>query len=186
MHCATLTPVSVLLVLVLVVKPSRGAWDSAASFVWRQVMRQTEELWSWGSNKRCEEYTDGKTKRGEKKKAMTSVRVAKQGKESYRKQWDVKQRVRWRSATHIGVRATSLVLAFSYVDKQIDTETWEPKQVIARCYWGLLMRISRLGFQLLMTCKSHGLLSLEQVFQNLLFVVCKESWKNREGSAMRL
>ena len=100
------------------------------------------------------------------------MRVAKQGKEeSCQKQRDMKtdmqvsrrnrERIEGDCGTHGGVRATSLVLAFSYDNKQIDTEEWEPRQVIADCYWGLLMRITGLGFQLLMTCESHSLLLLE-------------------------
>lgn len=112
----------------------------------------------------------GKQKEGgEIEKAATSVRVAKQGKEgSCQKQRDVKtdaqvsRRNRARNegdcAAHVGVRATSLVLALSYDNGQIDTEKWEPRQVLADCYWGLLMRITGLGFQLLRTCESHSLL----------------------------
>lgn len=97
------------------------------------------------------------------------MRVAKQGKEeSCQKQRDMKTDVQVSRrnsarnegdcATHVGESAASLGLAFSYNNKQIDTEKWEPRQVIADCYRGLLTRITGLGFELLMARNSHSLL----------------------------
>lgn len=105
-----------------------GMRDGAGSFVWAQVTRQMEgrntEPWSWGSSKRCEENTDGKTKRGGNIKGndicvSCQTRRSRAVKSSETRKWT------WNESSCVGVRAMALVPDFNYNNNQIDTEKWE-------------------------------------------------------------
>jgi len=104
------------------------------------------ELWSWGLNKRCEENTGGKTKRGEHIKGICKscqTRQRRQLSEAARREnghasKEKQQSAKWRTLCNT-CWCESHVFGFSLGSGS--------RHVVADCYWGPLMRITGLGLR---------------------------------------